>query len=174
MIKNKELIEKVENLYDELIEDKSKEYYRLLKEKYCSNKKPKISETHLITSSILSEQGYKISETTVYRILKVRDKDLAIFEDIKNNKLKIKEAYEICFPPKKNDDPTKRRNVRYLSMSDMIDIVESIENSINRIESDKNVCFDKKMLIKKIDILLDAIENFYARNEIIFDIEDEL
>lgn len=174
MIKNKELIEKVENLYDELIEDKSKEYYKLLKEMYCNNKKPKISETHFITSSILSEQGCKISETTVYRILKVRDKDLAIFEDMKNNKFKIKEAYEICYPPKKNDDPTKRRNVRYLSMSDMIDIAESIENSMNKIETDKSVYFNKKMLIKKIDAILDTIENFYTRDDRIFNIEDKL
>lgn len=62
--------------------------------------KPKVNRECAIISKTLKSDGIdEFSEMTVYRLLKVKELNPKLYDEIKRGNIKIKQAYNLLFPP---------------------------------------------------------------------------
>lgn len=68
----------------------------------CGDKSKTSSQNFKIIAEVIKDEfsNYDISETTVYRLIKIYEKDRRLYADIANGKIKIKTAYQKLYKPK--------------------------------------------------------------------------
>lgn len=90
--------------------------------------KVKVNQLCMIISEVLKSEGYVISEMSVYRILKIKEKSIDYYNKIKTGELKINEAYDKCFNIKKRKHSTPPE----IQPKDYYVLLDDIDNEINR------------------------------------------
>lgn len=96
-MKIEELTKRVDELYDKLENPKFKEkiYSGVLEKKYKNT-----SQKYRLIAKILKDDFslYDISEITIWRLLKVKEKSPDLYKKISRGEIKIKTAYNEVFP----------------------------------------------------------------------------
>ena len=92
-----ELVSRVDEIDEKL---KSKKYRNILYDKYldCDQRKTKADKRYSVISKLIKDDYQtEISETTVWRILKIKNASSSAFKSIRTGKCSIKKAYNDLF-----------------------------------------------------------------------------
>ena len=77
----------------------NKKYRDIISKEVISKKYNNTKQDYRIIASLLKDKYslYGISETTIWRLLKIKDKDPAVYKEVADGKIKIKRAYNELF-----------------------------------------------------------------------------
>lgn len=131
---------------------KNKKYRDILYDKYldCDQRKTKADKRYSVISKLIKDNYQtKISETTVWRILKIKNASSSAFKSIRTGEGSIKKTYNELFGIKENNMPVKQN----LS----IPSVDNIENNLREIKDlleTKKDSFPNNNKLNDIDAVL--------------------
>lgn len=131
---------------------KNKKYRDILYDKYldCDQRKTKTDKRYSVISKLIKDNyQIKISETTVWRILKIKNASSSAFKSIHTGESSIKKTYNELFGIKENNMPVKQN----LS----IPSVDNIENNLREIKDlleTKKDSFPNNNKLNDIDAVL--------------------
>ena len=109
---------------------KNKKYRDILYDKYlnCDQRKTKADKRYSVISKLIKDNYQtEISETTVWRILKIKNASNSAFKSIRTGENSIKKAYNQLFGIIENNTPVQAT----LSVPS----IDNIENNLNEIKS---------------------------------------
>ena len=144
-----ELVSYVDEVDEKL---KNKKYRDILYDKYlnCDQRKTKADKRYSVISKLIKDNYQaEISETTVWRILKIKNASSSAFKSIRTGELSIKKAYNELFGIIENNMPVKQN----LS----IPSVDNIENNLREIKyllETKKDSFPNNNKLNNIDSVL--------------------
>lgn len=144
-----ELVSYVDEVDEKL---KNKKYRDILYDKYlnCDQRKTKTDKRHYVISKLVKDNfNAEVSDTTVWRILKIKNTSSSAFKSIRIGEGSIKKTYNELFGIKENNMPVKQN----LS----IPSVDNIENNLREIKyllETKKDSFPNNNKLNDIDAVL--------------------
>ena len=109
---------------------KNKKYRDILYDKYldCDQRKTKADKRYSVISKLIKDNYQtEISETTVWRILKIKNTSSSAFKSIRTGESSVKKTYNELFGVVENNMPVKQNLP--------IPSVDNIENNLREIKS---------------------------------------
>lgn len=104
-----DLIKYISKLDEELNNERTREilYGEYLKNTGKSTRKTKTDKRYVVIAALTRDNfRTNIGDTTVWRVLKVKEKSKGIFDEMLAGDIAIKEAYYKAYPPKQDEDST--------------------------------------------------------------------
>lgn len=118
-----DLVKYISELDEELNNERTREilYGEYLKNTGKSTRKTKTDKRYVVIAA-LTRDNFKtnIGDTTVWRVLKVKEKSKDIFEEMLAGDIAIKEAYYKAYPPKQDESTTAASSASNSSTSSVI------------------------------------------------------
>lgn len=163
-----DLVKYISELDEELNNERTREilYGEYLKNTGKSTRKTKTDKRYVVIAALTRDNfRTNIGDTTVWRVLKVKEKSKDIFEEMLAGNIAIKEAYYKAYPPKQDESTTAASSASNSSTSSVIqsDVSpESIGSDTRNTQQESNE--DNKGAIPDFssdDDILDTIKGIH-------------
>ena len=118
-----DLVKYISELDEELNNERTREilYGEYLKNTGKSTRKTKTDKRYVVIAALTRDNfRTNIGDTTVWRVLKVKEKSKEIFEEMVEGDIAIKEAYYKAYPPKQDESTTAASSASNPSNSSVI------------------------------------------------------
>ena len=118
-----DLVKYISELDEELNNERTREilYGEYLKNTGKSTRKTKTDKRYVVIAALTRDNfRTNIGDTTVWRVLKVKEKSKEIFEEMAEGDIAIKEAYYKAYPPKQDESTTAASSASNSSTSSVI------------------------------------------------------
>lgn len=166
-------IEDVLNRVDEIDEKlNSKRYQDLIFDNVYKKKYKNTSQKYRLIAKLLNDEFslYGISEVTIWRLLKIKNKSPELYEEIRKGECKIKSAYERLFPKtSKNSKNTSEPDKNMI-------IPDELGDNLSKIYAEPEFSDILRIVLKYNDYLKNWKHNFKNKPDVdaLIKIGDEL